>query len=119
MLDHLPASLTIFVQARCGNRATSSRNAQATSSESANRRTAYAEEQVITAPWALKWVTAFITHGTSDKGPWTQIVVVFELQHAFGEDRAEIEAELDMDDLPQIRTRFFYKHQRRQAELPR
>ncbi len=24
----------------------------------------------------------------SDKGPWTQIVVVFELQHAFGEDRA-------------------------------
>jgi hypothetical protein len=59
---------------------------------------AYAEEQVITAPWALKWVTAFITRGTSDKGPWTQIVVVFELQHAFGEDRAEIEAELDMDD---------------------
>lgn len=67
------------------------------------------EEQQLTGPWVLQWVSSFINHGVSDeKGPWVMLTINFDPYRPFGDDAEEIMSEIDMKDLPRIRHRAFY-----------
>jgi hypothetical protein len=64
--------------------------------------------QFLEGPWVLQWISSRISHGKSDKGPWTMIQIQLDPIEAAGEDREEIEADYNMEELPRLRHRIFY-----------
>jgi len=66
------------------------------------------DEQKITGAWIVKWISSFVNHGRSEKGPWVMITINFEPQYPFGDDATTTAEQLDMDDLPRLRHRVFY-----------
>jgi hypothetical protein len=66
------------------------------------------EEQKISGAWIVKWISAFVNHGTGDKGPWVMVTINFDPQYPFGDDADQTAEELDMEDLPKQRHRMFY-----------